>query len=140
MRGWNADDSCGNRYERLNICAFVKQGKRRNGLTSAKVILGEIVPVYSDKILSEYQEVLQRQKFKFPAEDQIYLLSAIKKYGKHINPVPSDVVLPDKKDLPFYEAAVTNEGQYLVTGNKKHFPNASFILTPREMLSIMDEP
>ena len=105
-----------------------------------KVILGEIVPVYSEKILSEYQEVLQRQKFKFPAEDQIYLLSAIKKYGKHINPVPSDVVLPDKKDLPFYEAAVTSEGQYLVTGNKKHFPNASFILTPREMLSIMDEP
>jgi putative PIN family toxin of toxin-antitoxin system len=101
-----------------------------------KILLGDIIPVYSDKILSEYREVLQRPKFKFPAEDQAYLLAAVCKFGKHIAPAPSDIVLPDEKDLPFYEAAIAESAWYLVTGNKKHFPEEPFVLSPREMLHI----
>lgn len=44
--------------------------------------------------------------------------------------------MPDEKDLPFYEAAIMDEAWYLVTGNKKHFPEEPFIVSPREMLYI----
>lgn len=45
------------------------------------------------------------------------------------------------KDLVFYEVAMTkrDEDAYLVTGNKKHFPEKAFIVTPTEMLEIMDQ-
>lgn len=83
-----------------------------------KVFLGDITPVYSDNILSEYEEVLSRQKFDFPPEDQLYLLHAIETYGECVIPTPSHITLPDEKDLPFYEAAIMDEAWYLVTGNK----------------------
>ncbi|MBQ9157285.1 MAG: hypothetical protein IJ137_10955 [Eubacterium sp.] len=49
--------------------------------------------------------------------------------------------LPDPKDVVFY--AVTMEARkaddaYLVTGNIKHFPLKPFVVTPREMLTILE--
>ena len=51
----------------------------------------------------------------------------------------SGIVLPDPKDLPFYEAICGNrENQiYLVTGNLKHFPKDQYIISAREMLDIL---
>ncbi len=49
-------------------------------------------------------------------------------------------VLPDPDDLPFFDAMLTKGlvcDCYLVTGNKKHFPNNSNILSPREMLNLI---
>ena len=102
-----------------------------------KLLLGDIIPVYSEEIFAEYREVLQRKKFKFPADDQKYLLSAIQKYGKYVIPASSRLSLPDEKDLPFYEAAIMDKAWYLVTGNQKHFPKEPFIVTPREMLNLL---
>ncbi len=53
-----------------------------------------------------------------------------------IDPTPCGKILPDMKDLPFYEAALNKQisGVYLITDNKKHFPNESFVVTPREFL------
>lgn len=50
------------------------------------------------------------------------------------------VILPDMKDLPFYEVVMEKreDGTYLVTGNLKHFPTRPFIVTAREMLNILD--
>lgn len=44
------------------------------------------------------------------------------------------------KDLPFYEVVLEkrNDEAYLVTGNIKHFPAKPFIVTPRELLTILD--
>lgn len=103
------------------------------------MLLGHITPVYSEAILSEYREVLQRQKFNFPAEDQRYLLFAIEKYGQFVVPDKLNFSLPDAKDLPFYEATRMNSAWYLVTGNAKHFPDKPFVVTPREMLSILEK-
>jgi hypothetical protein len=51
-----------------------------------------------------------------------------------------DDILPDASDVIFY--AITMEKRkeneaYLITGNLKHFPSRSFIVTLREMLEIM---
>ena len=42
-------------------------------------------------------------------------------------------------DLIFYEVAMEKrEDAYLVTGNQKHYPVREFIVTPTEMMRILD--
>lgn len=105
-----------------------------------RMIISEIIPVYSAEIMTEYREVLNRKKFKFPQELINYLLSAIEKFGIMVKPTASNVILPDMKDLPFYEVVLEkkNDGAYLATGNLKHFPAKPFIVTARQMLDILD--
>lgn len=106
-----------------------------------KVLSGEIIPVYSSTITKEYREVLHRRKFGFSADLIDYLLSAIEKYGILINPSSTGITLPDMKDLPFYEVVLEkrDDNAYLVTGNIKHFPKESFIVTPKELLAILKQ-
>lgn len=105
-----------------------------------RLISGEIVPVYSNEIMSEYREVLGRKKFGFEPEMVRYLLAAIGKYGVLLEPASTGMSLPDIKDLPFYEVVMEKRGDdaYLVTGNLKHFPAEPFIVTARQMLEILD--
>ena len=44
-------------------------------------------------------------------------------------------------DLIFYEVAMEKReaGAYLVTGNQKHYPVRSFIVTPAEMMEIIEK-
>ncbi len=105
-----------------------------------KVISGEILPVYSNAITKEYKEVLSRKKFGFSSTAIEYLLSAIEKYGILVEPSPSGIILSDMKDLPFYEVVLEKQdtNAYLVTGNIKHFPSKPFVVTPRELLDILN--
>ena len=105
-----------------------------------KVLGGEIIPVHSNAITKEYREVLTRKKFGFSGELIEYLLSAIEKFGILVDPEPSGVILPDMKDLPFYEVVMEKQDDraYLVTGNIKHFPKEPFIVTPRELIELLN--
>ena len=44
-----------------------------------KVIIGEVIPVYSNVITKEYRKVLSRKKFDFSGDTIEYLLSAVEK-------------------------------------------------------------
>lgn len=105
-----------------------------------KILKGEIVPLFSRDIMSEYSSVLNRSKFGFDSETVDILLTAISEKGIEIEPKPTGATLPDMFDLPFYEVAVEkrDESAYLVTGNLKHFPKEPFIVTARKLLEIMD--
>ena len=105
-----------------------------------RMIAGEIIPIYSEQIMREYKEVLCRKKFRFEPEMIRYILSSLEKYGVLIEPSATGKILPDMKDLPFYEVVMEKreENAYLVTGNLKHFPSEPFIVTARQMLDIMD--
>ena len=107
----------------------------------AKLIEGELIPVYSSEIMQEYSEVLRRKKFKFDSGLIDMLLTSIEKYGEHVVPSSTGEVLPDMKDLPFYEVVMEkrDDDAYLVTGNLKHFPVKPFIVTARQMLDILSE-
>lgn len=39
----------------------------------------------------------------------------------------------------FYEIALSKEGSFLVTGNQKHFPISPIVVTPAEMLQILQK-
>lgn len=97
-----------------------------------------IVPVYSDEILEEYASVLKRPKFNFPESTVRATLEAIQKGGLKSDRISSDEQMPDPKDIVFYEVALSVEDSYLVTGNTKHFPKKPFVVTPSEMLQIIN--
>ena len=110
-------------------------------LVIGKMISGEIIPLYSSDIMNEYQEVLSRRKFKFDKTTVDYLLSAMCRFGLMVEATATGVILPDMKDLPFYEVVMEkrrSDEAYLVTGNIRHFPTEAFIVTPNEMLRIID--
>ena len=101
----------------------------------------DLIPVFSSETMREYAEVLGRRKFKFSHEQISYILSAMARYGLMLESYPSGEILPDMKDLPFYEVVMEKrktDESYLVTGNQKHFPGLPFIVSPKEMLDILD--
>lgn len=109
-------------------------------LVVGKLFSGEVIPLFSDEIMKEYKEVLCRAKFHFSEDVVSILLQTIEKYGERITPMPAGEVLPDRKDLPFYEVVVEKQEDdaYLVTGNIKHFPIKPFIVTAKEFLDILN--
>ncbi|MCC8047365.1 MAG: putative toxin-antitoxin system toxin component, PIN family [Clostridiales bacterium] len=104
------------------------------------VLDGSITPLYHEDILSEYDEVLHRKKFHLKEETIQIILAAIKQYGLEVYPQPTGEILPDMDDLIFYEVAMEkrSDDAWLVTGNQIHYPPRSFIVTPAEMLEIME--
>ena len=101
---------------------------------------GLITPLYHKNILREYDEVLHRAKFGF-SEDKIKtLIDMIVKYGVEVFPKPTGEIFVDMDDLIFYEVAMEkrDDDSYLVTGNQKHYPVKDFIVTPAEMISILN--
>ena len=52
-----------------------------------------------------------------------------------------DEILPDMDDLIFYEVVMEKryDDAYLITGNTKHFPVRDFIVTPSEMMQILEQ-
>ena len=101
------------------------------------VLQCKLTPIYNDEILSEYSEVLQREKFGIPEHLVKWALDKIITNGVRGERVLSDEFLPDPKDMVFYEVALSKEDAYLVTGNTKHFPKKPIVVTPAEMLEIL---
>lgn len=101
------------------------------------IINREIVPLFSDKILEEYRNVLSRPKLGIAphlADDILELLFLL---GQNIDAPASDQFFPDPDDAVFYEVFAAMEGAYLITGNKKHFPENTGIVSPAEMLKVI---
>ena len=98
-----------------------------------------IVPVYNNEIIEEYEAVLRRPKFNFSEETVYAVIEAIMEGGIDSRRIGSNEHLPDPKDVVFYEVALANEDSFLVTGNTKHFPKKPFVVTPAEMLQIIQE-
>ena len=102
---------------------------------------GLITPLYHKDILEEYAEVLSRPKFMFSKERINAVLDMIVKYGVEVFPKPTGEILIDMDDLIFYEVTMEkrDDNSYLVTGNQKHYPVRDFIVTPSEMMDILNQ-
>lgn len=101
------------------------------------VLNGNVTMCYDSRIIDEYQEVLQRPKFGFDQKVIRQVVDFIVYSGISIVPVPISEEFEDQDDRMFYEVAMS-AGAYLVTGNAKHFPKASIVLTPMEFMSIIE--
>lgn len=99
-----------------------------------------IVPLYNDEILEEYKSVLSRPKFHLNLSLIETVIKAIITYGLNIDRTPAaDIEFPDPKDIVFYEVALSVEDSYLITGNIRHFPVKPFVVTPAEMVRILED-
>ena len=58
--------------------------------------------------------------------------------GRSAERTPVTENFPDPKDVVFYEIAMSKEDAYLVTGNTKHFPKSPVVVTPAEMVEILN--
>ena len=103
------------------------------------VAIGYIIPLYNDEIISEYDEVLHRDKFKLREKDISNMIGMILERGIPSNRIASSCPFVDSNDAVFYEVALSKDGAYLVTGNTRHFPTKPLVVTPAEMLQIMKD-
>lgn len=102
---------------------------------------GTIIPLYSKEILAEYGEVLCRPKFPFDREDVTVMLGGIREKGVLVEAGQMNFEVSDPDDVVFYAVVMEKRKDadaYLVTGNTKHFPAAPYVVTPREMLDIIE--
>ena len=101
------------------------------------VLQCKLTPVYNEEILDEYVDVLHRRKFGIPERLINHAIGQIVTNGIRGERIQSNEAFPDPKDVVFYEIALSKDDAYLVTGNTKHFPNKPIVVTPAEMLDIL---
>jgi putative PIN family toxin of toxin-antitoxin system len=75
----------------------------------------------SQPIFQEYQEVLERPKFRLPIDTIAPLLGAIRRTAVMVTPKHRVSVSPDEPDNRFLECAPVVHADYLVTNNTRHF-------------------
>ena len=89
-----------------------------------RLVLAKRVTLILDfRIYNEYRDVLFRPSFHLNNKQVSIVLETIYEFAENIIPNPVNKVFPDKDDRVFYEAAVSGKADYLITGNKKHFPS-----------------
>ena len=124
------------------IVSSMLKGTSIPGIIVSKALDGPIIPLLNDEILKEYREVLSRKKFGLDLTAVNDLIDSLKKRAIYLDRTESEEAFDDPDDVVFYEIVMTARTAteaYLVTGNKKHYPVKSFVVTPREMLDIIGE-
>jgi putative PIN family toxin of toxin-antitoxin system len=115
---------------------------------SAKILSlifnGNLKILYDNRILFEYLEVLSRKGFGFNFDIINDAMHFVRYEGK-FNDVPfNDIDYPavkfhDEADRKFYEVYKAGEADYLITGNRKHFPEERTIIIPGEFIKIYEK-
>lgn len=123
------------------VSALISKSLDSNPVKVVQAITQDrIIPIYNDEILQEYKEVLSRPKFHLDETLIMMFLRAIVMDGLWLDRTKAgEEYFPDPKDVVFYEIAMSKEGSYLVTGNIKHFPAKPFVVTPAEMIGILEQ-
>ncbi len=123
------------------VSAMLKTGSVP-GQVAAEALNGNIIPVLNDEIIAEYEDVLNRPKFRFDKKAVKILLDELKKRAVYSDYGLIEDEIPDPKDIVFYAVLMEKRKEddaYLVTGNIMHFPMRTYIVTPREMMDIIEE-
>ena len=100
---------------------------------------GSFTPLYDNDIIEEYQEVLNRAKFKLVPGVADALISHIIEHGLLASRVPFHEPMPDEDDRVFYEIALGTDGSVLVTGNQKHYPKTPIVVSPADFVDIVSK-
>ena len=106
------------------------------------VLAKQIIPILNEEILNEYCEVLTRNEFGFSENEINKTIEDIKENGLILKRKQALEDFIDKDDIVFYEivmSARTTMDAYLITGNIKHYPIRNYVVTPREMLNIIEK-
>jgi len=123
------------------VSSFLKEGSIPDQIVSL-ALNGPIIPLVNDEIISEYTEVLTRNKFGLSESEVTVFLNEFIKRALFLDKTKTNEDFDDPDDIVFYEIVLTARSAanaYLITGNKKHYPIKSFVVTPREMIEIIEK-
>ena len=102
-----------------------------------KAVRGHEV-IVSHGIMTEYRAVMRRPKHQHAHEVLNDVVDDIEKVAVWVEPLTTSFGLLDPDDEIFLQTAVAGRASVLVTGNRKHFPAASYggvqILSPAAFL------
>lgn len=97
---------------------------------------GKVRAALSQPILAEIERVLRRPIFEFEPRRIGSFLALIKSRIKLVAPMRTlDVCRADPSDNRFLECADASKAEFLITGNKSHFPprfEKIVVVNPRE--------
>ena len=111
------------------------------GRVVLSVLSGETTLFMNAEIMSEYRDVLAREKFHFPADVVGIVLKRLA--ARSLAVTPSSENFPevgDPKDRCFYAVTMSgreSEDAMLVTGNIRHFPGKPFVVTPAQFAAML---
>jgi predicted nucleic acid-binding protein len=104
--------------------------------------MGAVIPVFNNEILQEYEDVLNRRKFRFKSDVVKILISQIETLGISQDALKVNNDFPDQDNAVFFEVAMgvkqNHENSFLVTGNIKHFPKDPIVVTPAQFICIIE--
>ncbi|AKJ64121.1 PIN domain-containing protein [Kiritimatiella glycovorans] len=107
------------------------------------VLDGALVLSVDARILTEYEDVLKRPRFRIDPRHTDALLHDLIESSLPYSAPPLQTTLPDEGDRPFPEVAACS-GSLLITGNLKHYPPARrcgvHVLNPRQFLEHHPSP
>ena len=87
---------------------------------------GMIRPCFSEPILQEYAAVLARPRLAFPSDEIEALLATLRSKGEPFEPEGSPFRSPDSSDSKLLHCAHAAQADFIVTGNRRHFPDAPY--------------
>jgi putative PIN family toxin of toxin-antitoxin system len=88
----------------------------------ALILSGEIKILYDNRIIFEYVDVLSRKEFGFNKEIIDSMIDYFKSDGELVNSRYVNGEFVDETDKKFYEVHKPGKSHYLITDNKKYFP------------------
>jgi putative PIN family toxin of toxin-antitoxin system len=101
------------------------------------VLAGKLRLIASLQILEEYEGVLQRPKFGIDRRQVRRSLALLRAAARIVRPHRNLKLTRDPADNRFLECAEAGKADYIVTGNKRHFPGKwrqTQIVNSRELL------
>lgn len=127
----------------IDTNVLVSAALKSEGLQRTTFLLAITKPArlyVSPPILEEYAEVLSRPELSIRKGLRLQLLQFIKNRGHLVTPSRRIEVTSDPDDNIFVECADAARADYLVTGNRRHFPlfwKNTKIITPREFVTLV---
>jgi putative PIN family toxin of toxin-antitoxin system len=104
------------------------------------VLAGKLQIAVSAAILEEYEGVLRRPKFGIAPRQVGRSLRLLRKAARTVSPRHRLEVTRDPDDNGFLECAEASKANYLVTGNKRHFPKQwrqTQVVNARELIELV---
>jgi putative PIN family toxin of toxin-antitoxin system len=100
--------------------------------------LNQKIQIYvSEPIFKEYEQVLRYPRLKFESAKVARFLARLRRASVLVKPARTVSASPDEADNRFLECAEAAGVDFLVTGNKKHFPKrwkTTEVVNARELL------
>ncbi len=127
----------------IDTNVVISAALKPEGLPRTTFILAITKPAHlyvSQPILDEYADVLSRPELKIRKGLRRQLLQLIKNRGNLVVPSRRLEVSSDPDDNRFLECADAARADYLITGNRRHFPRfckKTKIITPREVIGLV---